>query len=228
MGTIGNDQKASFQDRLQRIQANGGTTPEPVLSAAAAPKEWEMPKSNRSSGDVSPLPSWQENIKYPLSIVGAFLVGILAVFISRYGRFHISGGTLAGEDPDLTMMIDGALAAGLGFALRTAFRFESKEYITAKMVGIAVMIATMHNLVHWTPNTFTTLFSEQWTREVVWFTEPNSILFRGVSFVLVEPDPNYVPAVPPPDFFGSEFADEFGTDIEVEPERALPRVFYVD
>lgn len=63
-------------------------------------------------------PSVWDNAKYPSTIVMAFALGLFAVALSRYIRYHLHGGSLTGEDADLIMMIDGGLAAMAGFAIR--------------------------------------------------------------------------------------------------------------
>ena len=50
------------------------------------------------------------------------------------------------------------------------------------------MIMVMHNFVHMAPGAFNAVFSKKWTDDVIAYTEPNSILFRGASFVLYEPE----------------------------------------
>lgn len=156
-----------FQQRLER------------MAEARAPIE-------AAKVEVSPIPDWKENIRYPAALVGAFLVGMLAVFVARYVRFQMMGGTLAGEDPDFTMIIDGAIGAGCSFLLFAVLRFEGHAYKAAQSLGIFAMICVMHNFVHAAPGIFNKVFSEDWTNEVVAYTEPNSILFRGASFVLYE------------------------------------------
>ena len=157
----------SFNDRLNRV------------AEARAPIEATKPH-------VPPIPDWKENFKYPAAIVGAAIVGMLAVFVARYVRFHMMGGTLAGDDPDITMMIDAGLGAACSFVLFSMLRFSGPEFKAAQTFGIAAMVMCMHNLVHAAPTAFNLLFSEEWTEEVTTFTEPNSILFRGVSFVIYE------------------------------------------
>ena len=170
-GSIGSSGPTrSFQSRLNRV------------AAVRAPIEAAKP-------EISVLPDWKQNIKYPAAIVGAALLGILAVFIARYVRFHMTGGTLAGDDPDITMMIDGGIAAACSFALFSMLRFSGAEFKAAQTFGIAAMVMTMHNAVHAAPEVFDVVFSEEWTDEVIAYTEPKSILFRGVSFVLSDDSP---------------------------------------
>ena len=158
---------SNFQDRLNR------------LAEARAPIE-------AAKTEVAVVPNWKENIRYPAALVGAFLVGMLAVFLARYARFHLMGGTLAGEDADITMVIDGAIGGACSFLLFGILRFRGAEYKAAQTFGIFAMIVVMHNFVHMAPGAFSAIFSKQWTEDVVAYTEPNSILFRGTSFVLFE------------------------------------------
>jgi hypothetical protein len=158
----------AFQDRLNRV------------AEARAPIEAAKPQ-------VSVVPDWKENTKYPGAIIGSALVGMLAVFVARYVRFQMLGGSLAGDDADITMMIDGGIGAACGFLLFAMLRFEGAGFKAAQTFGIVAMIMVMHNFVHYMPGTFSAIFSEEWTEEVIAYTEPNSILFRGVSFVVTEP-----------------------------------------
>jgi|GEM_PF-1941020 len=158
---------SSFQNRLNRV------------AEKRAPIEAAKP-------EVAVLPDWKESIKHPSAIVGAALVGMLAVFVARYARYHLMGGSLAGDDADITMMIDGAIGVACSFVLFSALRFKGAEYKAAQTFGIFAMIMIMHNFVHAAPRVFNTVFSPQWTQEVIAMTEPNSILFRGATFVLYE------------------------------------------
>ncbi|MDA8585490.1 hypothetical protein N9L47_04375 [Rhodobacteraceae bacterium] len=137
--------------------------------------------------EVSVLPDWKENFRYPAALVGAALVGMLAVLVARYVRFQLLGGSLAGDDADITMVIDGAIAAGCSFVLFGILRFHGTDYKAAQSFGIIAMVLGMHNLVHSVPSAFNLVFSQGWTNEVIAYTEPNSILFRGISIVLIEP-----------------------------------------
>lgn len=198
-----NEQQQTFQDRINRIREKNGQSPlaDPAMMAPAkiAHEGPLVPRSSSPQGpkkDVSPVPPLRETIRYPLSLIGACLIGMIAVFAARYARFHILGGSMVGEDADIAMMMDGALAFGVGFIFRSFFNFESQEYITAKTVGIFAMIALMHNLVHWAPEVFVGLFDEDYVLMTLEMTEPNSILFRGVSFVMGDASSSQASAMP--------------------------------
>jgi hypothetical protein len=185
MAEIGNAGRTDFTERLNRIQRQGPNT---MGEIHVGPVSDEVLQSRmRSKGTVSPIPSWRENIGYPAQIVGVFLAGMAAVFVARYVRFHMMGGSLAGADADLTMLMDFGFAAMVTFFLRAIMRTEGSEFTMAKTAGIAAMICTMHNAVHAQPKLFGVIFSPEWVEEVVYMTEPKSILFRGNSFVMGEP-----------------------------------------
>ena len=171
-----------FQQRIARIAAKN------------APPSMDDDPLYEDKG-VSPLPDWRENVRYPASLVGAALAGAAAVFAARFARFHLTGGSLAGTDPDITMMIDGGLAALVSFILFQMLRFEGAEYKAAQTAGIFGMVCIMHNFVHAAPGAFNLMFSPQWTEEVTAMTEPKSILFRGISFVVFE-DEDEKPKMP--------------------------------
>ncbi len=183
-------QKKQFEERLRRISAGGANTMTQVYVGPVEETATGTPKKRV----VSPLPTMRETIGYPASIVGAFLLGMLAVLITRWVRFTMAGGTLTGEDADIMMAIDGGLALAIGFVLKQMFRLSGKVQETAKTMGIFAMICVMHNLVHVWPGAFEKAFSPEWVTNVVETTEPNSVLFRGISFVVGEDESK--PAVP--------------------------------
>lgn len=168
----------TFQERLLRIAAEKESGP-----------VTENKSAKREKYSAAGIPSMRENILYPLSFVRAVFVGVIAVFVSRFIRYHLAGGSLAGsqESADLVMMIDGIIAVGAGFALKELFKISDKSLQLAQTVGVFMMIVLMHNLVHMVPGLFGMIFSPEWVQDVLTTTEPKSILFRGVTFLLGDP-----------------------------------------
>lgn len=156
----------SFQSRLNRV------------AEQRAPHE-------AAKTEVSVIPDWKQNFRYPAALIGAALFGALSVFLARYARFHVMGGSFAGDDPDFTMMIDAGIAFVCAFALFALMRFEGKDFKAAQTFGIIAMIAVMHNFVHAAPGAFSSLFSKQWTAEIVAYSEPGSLYFRGNYFKVI-------------------------------------------
>jgi hypothetical protein len=74
------------------------------------------------------------------------------------------------------------------FVLAQMFRLESKEQRSLQAMGVFVMVCVFHNFVHCEPGVFQTVFSPDWMQQVHATTKPNSIFFRGVSFVFDSAD----------------------------------------
>lgn len=132
------------------------------------------------------VPDWMRNMVYPGSIVGALVVGILTVVVSRYAMFHIHGAPDPNADPDMTMLMDGGLALAIAFVLRSALHLKAKEHLAAKTVGIWVGLTCMHNLVHAYPAMWAAAFSPEWVEQTTTITEPRSLYVRGFTFHLGE------------------------------------------
>lgn len=173
--------KTQFQERLQRIAAGGPNTMSQVYVGP--------PETSRSArgGKVSGGPDILDSVLYPMSIIGAFMVGVFAVVLTRFIRFHMMGGELTGENADIWMIFDSILAIGIVISLRSVFRSGGKALEMAKAVGVVFMLLGMHNIVHLAPGLFGSVFSPQWTSQVIAGTEPGSILFRGVSYGMGDP-----------------------------------------
>ena len=185
-------QKEQFAKRLQRISAGGENTMGQIY---VGPVDEEKVRKKKSKRAAAGLPSMRETVGYPASIVLAFFLGMLAVLITRYVRYAMAGSALTGEDADITMAIDAGLALAIGFVLKQMCRLSGKIQETAKTLGIFAMICVMHNLVHTWPGAFEIAFSPEWVSDVIETTQPQSILFRGVSFVVGE-SADQAPAMP--------------------------------
>lgn len=125
-------------------------------------------------------PHWTENLGYPASLVGAFVAGLVSVFLARWATSHVTDG--ASDNADLTLLMDATVAFGIVFILRTALHMTEKEHIACKTAGIWVSLTMMHNLVHAYPEHFAFVYTPAWVEHVTGITEPNSFYFRGYSF----------------------------------------------
>ena len=199
-------QQQAFQDRLNRIREKQGQPPLPSEAerqaqlAAEAAAAIPQPKA-KPAKQVSPVPSVWENLGYPMSILGAFLLGVLAVFASNYAMFHLFGADGGLEDPMFTMIGNGVLAAGLSFVLRNAMKFEGKEFTTANTAGIILMVAAIHNLFHFVPGPMAVIYSPEHVAMMVDTSVPYSLNYGGDYFVLHEAgmeaaNANAAPAMP--------------------------------
>ncbi len=169
MGSAGSGSPdESFQERLARMEKRRAP-----IEAAKQP--------------VDVLPDWKASLVKPVTLIGAVILGMIAVVFARYARFHLMGGTLAGDNPDVAMAIDLAVAFGVAAGVFAILRFEGFANKGAHLFGILVMIAMMHNMVHAAPGVFNLLFSSDWTENVVSASEPNSLYFRG-DFIELAPE----------------------------------------
>lgn len=215
-GHSGGTPDKGFQDRIHRMQER------------RAPIEAARPK-------VDVLPDWRENVRYPATLVGMTFLGMFAVFFVRFARFHLMGGTLVGDAPDITMIIDAVLAGvaalviftAIGLTARDQNRAEGQSVFSfqnlsnnpvkaALVVGIAIMIGVMHNMVHSMPKAFGLIFSPEWTEEVIAYSEPGSIYYRGNYYVVFPQAESLAEDVQPEP--GAE-----GAPVE-EEKKALPKV----
>ena len=178
---------ASFQDRLGRVAERN------------APREAAKPH-------VDVLPDWRENIRTPMGFAIAVAIGVATVLLVRIVRFHVFGGTLIGDNADLTMAIDFVAAAALSIGLFSLTSYKGFPFVLAQICGVVLMMTTMQNMVHKAPSVFNLAFSSDWTDDVIATTEPGTLLVRGYSMAL------------------SENAEEVA-EADVEPEKpALPTV----
>lgn len=170
-------ERKSFQERVQKLEAQRLQQEE---------SHWEG-KTHSARAGISPI---RENIRYPLSFIRAALVGCLALMISRFVRYHLTGGSLAGgqEDATVVMFVDGLIAAGAGFALKEIFAIQDKALQAAQTAGVMAMLLLMHNLVHYAPTLFVYSFSQEWVDDVLENTTPNTLLFRGVTITMGQPE----------------------------------------
>lgn len=163
---MGSHQSASndetFQQRLSRV------------------RERQAPEF-ASRPPVEVLPNWRENISGPAGYVFAFLIGCMSVFFVRLIRFHVLGNAITGPNADLAMGIETFGAMTLSFVIFMLLPWKGYQYKLVQFSGIALVIVTMHNMVHRTPTLFGLLFSEEWAAEITEETVPNSIYVRGQS-----------------------------------------------
>ena len=166
--------KKHFDDRLKRISKGGANT---TAQMYVGPAEEAAMRHKDASGEMS------SSMQYPLWIIGAVLLGAVGVVLSRWARFQLTGGALAGENADLWMIVDGVFAVAIVIAMRSLLSVNGAPMILAKAFGIVAMIGIMHSLVHEEPEVFAKVFSSVWVNEVIATTQPRTILFLDGAFV---------------------------------------------
>ena len=172
--------KNRFDERLRRISAGGPNTSGQVYAGVAEAAAAGTPMLSVRMPRLR-LGWMKFVILYPISLAGAFIIGLLAVVMARFVRVQSFGGALAGENADLLMAMDFGLALGAAFVLRWMFKFQEHGMQIASTTGVVLMILSMHNFVHRAPEAFEIAFPKAWVQEVIVTTKADSVLFRGLS-----------------------------------------------
>ncbi len=120
----------------------------------------------------------------PVAFLYAALTGGAAVIAARYLRAHYAESTLIGHDAQSAMMTDFTVALVLALVLKTLLSLPGRRLLLAQVMGIGVMIVSMHDLVHLAPDLWARAFPQEWVAEVLHETKPKSILFQGQSYTL--------------------------------------------
>lgn len=170
-------QQDEFQERLNRILAQGQRTGAPA-PAFGRP----TPRQPVSAGSEIAM-----NLLYPLSLAGAFLLGLLAVGLGRYIRFHLADGAAGDQTADTDLMITAGLGLAVSFVLAQLFRLSSKEHVALQGIGVFVALCTFHNLFHWAPEPMAAVFSPGYVAEIQEMAPANSAAFRGMIFTFADP-----------------------------------------
>lgn len=172
-----------FAARLARVR-NGGAHTKATIFVGQDEQHLirrEAPQQQSKSREVA------SNALYPLSLAGAFVLGLFAVALGYYARFQfMAGQATLSDDADLEMAISGVIGMMLSFVLAQIFRLTSKEHKGLQGAGVFVMICAFHNFAHWAPGPMSVLFSPEWVANIQTEAPPNSAKFRGVYFPLFD------------------------------------------
>jgi hypothetical protein len=122
------------------------------------------------------------NLAYPLGFVLAVSLGLLSDAVGRLLRFELM--PQLRPEAATEMLINAGLGLIVGILLANLCRLKTPRHRLLLVVGVLVGGMSFHNLVHAAPQIFDRLFSPIWVAEVLRTTEPHSLLFRGISFVL--------------------------------------------
>lgn len=170
----------AFAARLARIEQGGPNTKNTIFIGQDEQHDLgkkvfiKQSKSREIAG----------NAAYPLSLIGAFVLGLVAVALSFYARFQVMQGEVHLDDPGLEMALSGGLGIALSFVLAQMFRLTSKEHKGMQSAGVFVMVCALHNLAHWAPGPMAVVFSSEWVQRVQTDSPPNSARLGGGYFPL--------------------------------------------
>jgi hypothetical protein len=171
---------SDFSECLARVQANKGR------SVIVVGQDELFVLEAKRSNMVSRKREVAGNMLYPASLVAAFVIGMIAVAIGNYARFHLAGAQSPLPDADLEMALTGFVGLCVSFALSQMFRITSKSHKAMQGAGVFLMVCTFHNLAFWAPKPMAALFSPLYVLQTAFAAEPNSFLFRGVYIPIGE------------------------------------------
>lgn len=127
----------------------------------------------------APVPGRRGGLLSPLSLLVALAVGMGAVVLGNWARFHLQmlPPEIAGGDLEMATSIGVGLA--LAVLLRIVFRLQGKLQTACILAGVTAMTLGFHNLPHWFPEASALAFSPDYAAQVRGATPENSLLFRG-------------------------------------------------
>lgn len=169
---------ADFAARLARVKAGGLGTNRTIF--VGIDDAFCVPKNHSFTASVSSKPE-RTKIR-PLALMMAFALGLLAFAFGQYLRFRtLSDLELEGQ---IDMIANVGIGVMVGYILTQTFGLSGKLQQVTQGLGVFAGLCTFHNVVHWYPQMFQTVFSPEWVITMINTTEPNSIVFRGVTYVL--------------------------------------------
>jgi hypothetical protein len=169
-----------FSARLNRIKAGQGQS----LLMVGQAEQHVIPL--KEVNQISRRQEIAHNAMYPASLLGAVLLGMVAVAVSQYIRFQLMNGASEHPDPGTEMLITGGIGIAASFVLSQAFRLTSKEHRSLQGIGVFLMVCAFHNLCHWLPGPMSVAFSADYVRTTIDASPPNSLRFGARYFPLFD------------------------------------------
>lgn len=173
---VDGEQKERFAERLARIDSGSSYVAPGLVYTLKGAK-------NRP---VHLTGTTVQNARYPLSLAGAFVLGLVAVLIGQFVRVSLIG---FGEQDHTSLFVASAdllMASAIIFALKNLFHMPTKELLMAQTVGMILMFVLMHNLVHLAPFPFELLFSKEWVEMIEDTTGLWTIRLGTIDVPLIE------------------------------------------
>jgi hypothetical protein len=168
-----------FQKRLKRL--TDGEAPRNVLWVGTD-EYFEIPAKSKPRKPRG-LAALIANAIYPISVMAAVSLGIIAHGLVLMLRYQIQGLPNANANPDIEMVAQLAMAFALSMVLGHFTGLRAQNFTSLKALGAGLGLLFFHNLVHMYPQVFDILFSKSWVNYVTQHTHAHSMVWRGISFV---------------------------------------------
>jgi hypothetical protein len=172
MSQVEDYQKREFQGRLDRIQST---------------QSMLMLNLNRLQPNLDPIEEaslhFAKNAIYPLSLIGAFLLGMLSVLIGQFVRVNLIG---VGQPDQLWLAVaDLIMATMIIFSIKSMFHLPLKELVFSQTIGVVLMFLTLHNFVLLAPFPFAVLMSPEWVQLIQDGTHLGTLRLGTVEIPLI-------------------------------------------
>jgi len=173
---------ADFARRVARINSGAASSKRTLF--VGADESYVIPVNYGKAAQPRPRPATAlHNAMEPLSLVLAFAIGIAAHGLAMVARFHLAGLPRVKASPDLEMLTQFVLGFLLALICARALRMRGSAQQIARSMGVVAAVLLFHNIVHLYPEELGRVFSPLWVADMVTSTKPQSVLFRGLSFV---------------------------------------------
>jgi hypothetical protein len=174
-------QKNEFLSRLARIESGTASSKSTLYVGIDGTIMASSKDSAKLKKQALAAPS------KPLGIFAAVLsviFGAIALGLTLYMRFSITGEAGPLNNTDMTMAINGGAALAIALFCGFMVKMPMLKYTPVAAIGVMLGMVGYHNLVHVYPAEFAQMFSPVWVDQVVTSTPANSIIWRGETFVL--------------------------------------------
>jgi hypothetical protein len=168
-----------FSARLARIESGIGSSKTTLY--VGMDETYAVTYGRRGRQRGNPVADSIRNMLYPLSVVVAFCIGVVAHGAALLLDFRLNGLPTSTDNIDIQMAINFVAALAVSSVLGVCFRIGVRDFLIVRVMGIVAGVLLLHNLVHAYPDHFAPVFSELWVSHVVSSTDANSIVWRGVS-----------------------------------------------
>ena len=170
-----NAQKAEFAQRIAQINDPRNTEYVDPETNMLIPK-----KMGRKTVQIGAF----GRMGYPLSLAMALFSGVFAVMAIRFARFHFLGYNDLEMNADMMFGMDVVMGMGIVLFFRETFNLKLLSHMALLGTSLMGAVLGLHNLVWMYPAKFGSVFSPEWVAMTKAMAEPNSVLFRGVVYLI--------------------------------------------
>lgn len=171
-------QQLDFASRISRIESGIGNSKSTIFVGLDESFQYNR---LRSAGKKVVAGELRRALLYPLAVFAAFLLGVASNLIWRLVDFHVRGLPDPTANIDQLLLTNATISVVIAIVLGPQLGLKARSHFVMSVVGVAVGLCALHNVIHAEPQLFEALFSPGWVQDVVRNTDAHSVLWRGVS-----------------------------------------------